>query len=105
MRGSYLALLMTYLVGLSTLWTSEVCGARWLCHSLGGLLSGGWVPAHTLPGWPERVTSYLPFARQLPDLYLPGASGHRGLLVQLGWGSLLCTRLTFRALQRVGLRG
>lgn len=108
--GGYLALLMTYLVGLSALWTTEVRWAHWLYHSLIALLSGGWIPADILPGWLGRVAPYLPFAGQqyYPIRIYLGLSGAEGLLVQLGWAAVLtvlCQWLTRRAFERVVVQG
>lgn len=108
--GAYVGLTITYMIGLSALWTTEIRWAHWTYHSMIGLLSGGWIPADILPGWLGKVSPYLPFAAQqyYPLRIYLGLAGWEGLLVQGAWAialTLLCLSLTRRALHRVVVQG
>jgi ABC-2 type transport system permease protein len=108
--AAYIALLMFYTVGLSSLWTTEIRWAHYTYHSLLILLSGGWVPADTLPGVLGQVAPYLPFAAQMfyPVRIYLGFSGMEGLLIQLCWAvalTLWCLHMTACALRRVVIQG
>lgn len=108
--GTYVGLALTYTIGLSALWTSEIRWAHWTYHTLVGLMAGGWIPSDILPGWLGKVAPYLPFAAQQhwPIRIYLGLSGWEGLLVQLAWAGALtlwCLYLTRRALHRVVVQG
>lgn len=108
--ASCIGLLLSYTIGLSSLWSMEIRWAHWMHHSLLGLLSGGWVPADLLPGWLGAVAPHLPYAAMIQHpirIYL-GLSGPESLLVQSLWALVLtlwCVWLTGRALQRVVVQG
>lgn len=108
--AAYVGLLLFYLIGLSSLWTGEIRWAHWSYHSCVTLLSGGWIPAHLLPGWLGKVAPYLPFACQAhyPTRIYLGLAGWEGLLVQVAWALALtlgCQWLSARALRRVAVQG
>jgi ABC-2 type transport system permease protein len=110
LMGACVGLLLTYTVGLSTLWTVEMRWAHWLYHSVVILMSGGWIPADLLPGWLGKVAPYLPFAAMQfhPIRIYLGLSGPEVLLNQAFWVALLalwCWWLTGRAMQRVVVQG
>lgn len=108
--ASYIGMLLTYTVGISSLWTVEMRWAHWTYHSLLVLLSGGWVPVDILPGWLGKVAPYLPFASQqfYPLRIYLGLSGPGVLVIQGAWALLLtvwCQWLTNRATARVVVQG
>lgn len=108
--GSYIALCITYTVGISSLWTVEIRWAHWLYHSMAGLLSGGWVPVDMLPFGIGEVARYLPFAAQIfyPARIYLGLSGPEMIWLQMGWAALLtlwCLGLTRLGLRRVIVQG
>lgn len=108
--AGYIGLTMTYTVGISSLWTTEIRWAHWAYGSVSILFSGGWVPADMLPGVLGRVAPYLPFAslEYYPIRTYLGMSGAGGLLVQAAWAAALtlwCRWLTARALLRVVVQG
>ncbi|MFZ5814035.1 MAG: ABC transporter permease [Bacillota bacterium] len=108
--GAYVGLTLTYTIGISALWTTEIRWAHWTYHTMITLLSGGWIPADILPGWLGKIAPYLPFASQqyYPLRIYLGLSGPEGLLVQAGWAAALtlwCRFLTRRALHRTIVQG
>lgn len=108
--GAYMGLTMTYTVGITALWTTEIRWAHWTYHSLIALLSGGWVPADLLPGWLGNVAPYLPFSTQqfIPIRIYLGMAGPGELLIQVAWAAfmtLFCRWLTDQALRRVVVQG
>lgn len=108
--GAYVGLVLTYTVGVTSLWTTEIRWAHWTYHSAVALLSGGWVPADILPGWLGEVAPYLPFSAQMfhPIRIYLGMAGWRELAVQAAWAMALtawCYWLTGRAFRRVVVQG
>ena len=108
--AAYAGLTMTYTVGISSLWTTEIRWAHWTYQSITALLSGGWIPADLLPGLLGRVAPYLPFAclEFYPIRIYLGMTGAEGLLIQAAWAAALtiwCRWLTARALHRVVVQG
>jgi ABC-2 type transport system permease protein len=108
--GAYAGLTMTYTVGVTSFWTTEIRWAHWTYYTVVSVVSGGWVPADMLPGWLGRVAPYLPFSvLQFHPLriYL-GLGGWNDLLVQVVWVAVLtlwCIWLTGRALRRIVVQG
>lgn len=108
--GSYIALVLVYLVGITSIWTVEVRWAQNLYYTVTGLLSGGWIPADLLPGWLGKVAPYLPFASQIfhPVRVYLGLAGPAVILIQFGWAvalTAICQGVTNRALRRVWVQG
>lgn len=108
--GGYTGLTMVYMVGLSSLWTTEIRWAHWLHMGLFPLLSGGWIPADILPGWLGQLAPYLPYASlgYYPIRIYLGFDSWEGLLVQAAWAvalTFICQWLTARALRRVVVQG
>ncbi|MCU6793867.1 ABC-2 family transporter protein [Paenibacillus sp. WQ 127069] len=61
MLSAYIALCISYLVGITALWTTE---SRWLWHvhhALNMLLSGFFIPVAWLPGWLKTISLLSPY--------------------------------------------
>lgn len=58
----YLGLLLFYLTGISSFWTTEIRWAHYILISLIFGLGGQMIPAHLLPGLLGEIAPYLPFA-------------------------------------------
>jgi len=108
--GSYIALMLVFLVGITSIWTVEVRWAQNLYYTVTTLLSGGWIPSDLLPGWLGKVAPYLPFASQMfhPIRIYLGLVGPEVIFIQMFWAVALtatCQAVTTRALQRVWVQG
>jgi len=108
--GSYTALTLVYLVGISAIWTTEIRWAHSLYYTASSLLSGGWIPADLLPGWLGKVAPYSPFASTLfhPIRIYLGLVGPWVIGLQMGWAAvltLICLGVTRKAMARVTVQG
>lgn len=108
--GIYVALTLTYLIGLSALWTSQIRWIHWLIMSISQFFSGGWIPFEVLPAWLRPIAFYSPMAATMGHairLY-QGIGGLEALLLPIGWAlllGLLARHLTRAALRRVEIQG
>ncbi|WP_238550990.1 ABC-2 family transporter protein [Brevibacillus thermoruber] len=62
----YLGLLLFYLVGITSFWTTEIRWAHYILMSLVLGIGGQMIPVDLLPGVLGEIAPYLPFAGVLP---------------------------------------
>lgn len=108
--GIYCALALTYLIGLSALWTHQIRWLHWLNAALAQFLTGAWIPFEVLPDWLRPIAFYSPWASQMGHairLY-QGIGGLEALLLPLAWALLLTSivdRMTRAGLRQVEIQG
>lgn len=108
--GAYVGLLLFYLAGLTSFWTTEI---RWVHYILLSLIfgcGGQMIPLDLLPGMMGKATPYLPFSCMIyyPVMTYLELSGPKGILIQASWAlvltgaALLTTGLARRKLEIQG---
>lgn len=60
--GSYLGIVISYLVGISSFWTTEIRTAWWISYTLSYGLGGASMPLEVLPPVIEKISKFSPFA-------------------------------------------
>lgn len=90
--AAYLAICMNYLIGVSSMWTTESSWLHWGNHALINLLAGFFIPLEWLPDWLEHVAWLTPYPYLL---YVPTRIFLGFGDVSLLWGTLFwCVFMT-----------
>ncbi|MFY0542844.1 ABC transporter permease [Brevibacillus sp. H7] len=106
----YLGLLLFFLTGITSFWTTEIRWAHYIVITLIFGLGGQMIPVNLLPGWLGEIAPYLPFAGVLyypVMIYLEQVSPS-GLLIQLGWGlalTIAALAVTQKARRKIEIQG
>ncbi|MGG1661475.1 ABC transporter permease [Brevibacillus sp. NRS-1366] len=99
--GTYVGLLLFYLVGLSSFWTTEIRWVHYILLSLVFGLGGQMIPLDLLPGVVGRIALYLPFSSMIyyPVMTYLELAGAAGILIQASWAFLLTCAALFMTRQ------
>lgn len=108
--GTYIGMLLFYLVGISSFWTTEI---RWLHLILLSLIfgmGGQMIPLDLMPGVIGAVAQYLPFAAMIyyPVMTLLELAPAHAFAVQIGWAIVLtgvALLVTNRARRKLEIQG
>ncbi|WP_312114994.1 ABC transporter permease [Brevibacillus reuszeri] len=89
--GTYIGLLLFYLVGLTSFWTTEIRWAHYILLSLVFGLGGQMIPLDLLPGVMGEIAPYLPFSCMIyyPVMTYLELAGPFALVVQGSWAFVL----------------
>ncbi|NRR01181.1 ABC-2 family transporter protein [Brevibacillus sp. RS1.1] len=108
--GTYIGMLLFYLAGISSFWTTEIRWVHLILLSLIFGLGGQMIPIDLMPGVIGKVAPYLPFSAMIyyPVMTLLELAPPYGMLVQAGWAlvltavALLVTNMARRKLEIQG---
>ncbi|NTU29070.1 ABC transporter permease [Brevibacillus sp. HB1.1] len=108
--GTYVGMLLFYLAGISSFWTTEIRWVHLILLSLIFGLGGQMIPIDLMPGMIGEVAPYLPFSAMIyyPVMTLLELAPPYGMLVQAGWAlvltavALLVTNMARRKLEIQG---
>lgn len=112
--GVLIIFMFDYSFASLAFYTTETWGLSALRLSIGSFFSGALIPLAILPGWLQKIASFLPFSQTIsvPVSFLSGisslADAPRIWAVQLAWlvGLLILSRLIFnRAVQKITVQG
>lgn len=106
----YLGLLLFYLTGASSFWTTEIRWAHYITLSLIFGLGGQMLPVELMPGFLGKMTPYLPFAGVIyyPTMIFLEKLSPQMIMVQAGWAVVLtaiCLFVTKMARRKVEIQG
>lgn len=106
----YLGLLLFYLTGASSFWTTEIRWAHYITLSLIFGLGGQMLPVELMPGFLGKITPFLPFAGVIyyPTMMYLERLTPQMILVQAAWAvllTLLCLLVTSKARRKVEVQG
>ncbi|WNQ11911.1 ABC-2 family transporter protein [Paenibacillus aurantius] len=59
--AAYISICINYLIGVTSLWTTESTWFYWLNYSFSMLLSGFFIPLEWLPGWLHAISVWSPY--------------------------------------------
>ncbi|MGE5703620.1 MAG: ABC-2 family transporter protein, partial [Clostridia bacterium] len=87
----YIGLLLFYLVGISSFWTTEINGAHYILITLIFGLGGQLLPVDLLPGWLSQLAMLLPFSCLLyvPSMLYLEQQSPEWLFLPLSWAIIL----------------
>ncbi|MDO3408255.1 ABC-2 family transporter protein [Saccharibacillus sp. CPCC 101409] len=108
--AAYLSICINYLIGVSSLWTTESSWLYWGNQALMNLLAGFFIPIQWLPLWLQQIAwaSPYPFMLYVPTQLYLGKANPVLLLGTLAWGlaltglCLLATRVVRRRVEVQG---
>lgn len=108
--GIYTGLLLFYLTGITSFWTTEIRWIHLILLSLIFGIGGQMIPLDLLPGVLGQVTPYLPFASLIyyPVMIYLELTAPSAILIQLVWAILLtflALGLTRMARRRLEVQG
>ncbi|UIO40514.1 ABC-2 family transporter protein [Brevibacillus brevis] len=89
--GTYIGMLLFYLAGISSFWTTEIRWVHLILLSLIFGLGGQMIPIDLMPGVIGKVAPYLPFSAMIyyPVMTLLELAPPYGMLVQASWAIVL----------------
>ena len=59
--ASYLSICMNYIIGVTSMWTTESSWLHWANHALMNLMAGFFIPLEWLPEWLEQLAWLSPY--------------------------------------------
>ncbi|MWV43679.1 hypothetical protein GRF59_08520 [Paenibacillus sp. HJL G12] len=108
--SSYMSICMNYLIGATSLWTTESNWLFWVNHALVNLLAGFFIPVEWLPSWLQTVSwmSPYPYLLYVPTRIYLGYEQAGSLLGSMAWCivfTLLCLLVTVVVRRKVEVQG
>lgn len=107
---AYISICISYMIGITALWTTESRFLHYLHHALNTLLSGFLIPVEWMPSWLQAVSrcSPYPFLQYHPTrIYMEMEDPHM-LIGSIGWSAGLtavCYLLTRIVRNKVEVQG
>ncbi|MBP2001216.1 ABC-2 type transport system permease protein [Paenibacillus shirakamiensis] len=108
--AGYLSICINYVIGVTSIWTTESNWLYWTHHALINLLAGFFIPIEWLPHWMQSLCWFMPYPYLLyvpTRIYLELGAIH-SLIGSLIWCVLLtlfCIYLTKRLRLKVEVQG
>ena len=108
--GTFIGLLLFYLAGLASFWTTEIRWVHYILLSLVFGLGGQMIPLDLLPGVMGNIAPYLPFSCMIyyPVMTFLELAGPEALIVQGSWALVLtgiALAVTSLARRKVEIQG
>jgi ABC-2 type transport system permease protein len=110
LSAAYISICINYLIGITSLWTTESQWLYWVHYSVSTVLSGFLLPIEWLPGWLQVVSRWTPYPylQFIPSKIYLGLEPLTSMLGGLVWGAgftLLCLFATAWARRQVEVQG
>ncbi len=108
--AAYMSICINYMIGATSLWTTESSWLYWVNHALINLLAGFFIPVEWLPSWLQAVSwmSPYPYLLYVPTRIYLGYEQAGMLLGSLVWCivlTLLCFLVTVVVRRKVEVQG
>lgn len=108
--GTYVGLLLFYLTGLASFWTTEIRWVHYILLSLVFGLGGQMIPSDLLPGVMGNIAPYLPFSCMIyyPVMTFLQLAGPEAIIIQGSWALVLtgiALAVTTLARRKVEIQG
>lgn len=108
--AAYLSICINYLIGVSSLWTTESSWLSWGNQAMITLIGGFFIPLEWLPGWLERIAwlSPYPSLMYVPTTIYLGNGQASSLWLTLFWCVLMtmaCLLATRQLRRKVEVQG
>ncbi|WP_339321457.1 ABC-2 family transporter protein [Paenibacillus sp. FSL W8-0194] len=108
--AGYMSICINYMIGATSLWTTESSWLYWVNHALINLLAGFLIPVEWLPSWLQTVgwLSPYPYLLYVPTRIYMGYEQPGILLGSVAWCmllTLLCLLVTAAVRRKVEVQG